>query len=105
MTNNHDRLHIGITFCLEILVCVYFNHHGGDMDSLKQYADLVEAQKATAIRGEAYWSKLLEEVADAARLSELEACVEYLESLHQLQSSHNYYRNAALKLLGARGPK
>jgi len=92
------------------------------MDSLKQYADLVETQsrsiesyarvvnklkneEATAIRGEAYWSKLLEEVVAAARLSELEACVEYLESLHQLQSSHNYYRNAALKLLAERGPK
>jgi hypothetical protein len=47
----------------------------------------------------------LQEMVEAARLVELEACVEYLESLHQLQSSHNYYRNAALKLLAERGPK
>jgi cbb3-type cytochrome oxidase cytochrome c subunit len=47
----------------------------------------------------------LQEMVKAARLAELEACVEYLESLHQLQSSHNYYRNAALKLLAERGPK
>ena len=51
------------------------------------------------------WSELLDEVVGAARLAELEACVEYLDTLHQSQNTHIYYRLAAAKLLAARGPK